>query len=212
MSIQEKKQKHKEDFRSKILDAAKKLFVEEGIEATSIRKIAKAIAFSPTTIYLYYKDKSDIVYALHLEGFSLLRSQMQVLMHVENPFERLIAIGKAYLSFAVNEPGYYELLFMMKEPMQFLEDQCIDGEWEEGDRVFDLLQETIQDCQKAGFFTGMDTSTLSLQAWSTVHGIASLFISGHLKKMNNLLFAAADEATFLENTFQLYVNMLKRLK
>lgn len=212
MIVQKNKQKHKEDFRSKILDAAKKLFVEEGIEATSIRKIAKAIAFSPTTIYLYYKDKSDIVFALHLEGFSLLRSQMEVLMHVEDPFERLIAIGKAYLSFAITEPSYYELLFMMKEPMQFLDAQCVDSEWEEGDRVFDMLQSTVMDCQRAGFFKGMDTSTLSLQAWSTVHGIASLFISGHLKKVNNLFLTARDEATFLENTFQLYINMLKRLK
>ncbi|MFD2598850.1 TetR/AcrR family transcriptional regulator [Sphingobacterium corticis] len=212
MSKQEQKRRYKEDFRSRILNAAKKLFVEEGIEATSIRKIANAISFSPTTIYLYYKDKSDIVYALHLEGFSLLRQQMQVLMHVEHPFERLKAIGKAYLSFAVSEPGYYELLFMKKEPMQFLDDNCVESEWEEGDRVFEMLQETIKSCQEQGYFKNMDTSTLSLQAWSTAHGIASLFISGHLKKMNNLIFSAAEESVFLESTFQLYVNMLERIK
>ncbi|VTQ03121.1 TetR/AcrR family transcriptional regulator [Sphingobacterium daejeonense] len=71
----EKKLKHKEDLRTLILEAAKKLFVQEGYEATSIRKIAKEIGFSPTTIYLYYKDKSDIVYALHQVGFGILRDR-----------------------------------------------------------------------------------------------------------------------------------------
>ncbi|MFD2744013.1 MULTISPECIES: TetR/AcrR family transcriptional regulator [Sphingobacterium] len=212
MSVQDKKLKHKEDFRIKILSAAKKLFVEEGIEATSIRKIAKEVGISPTTIYLYYKDKQDIVYALHLEGCSLLRTQMQALMHVDHPFERLKAIGKAYLSFAVNESGYYELLFVMKEPMQFLADRGEGSVWEEGDRVFEMLIATIKDCQQEGFFVGMDTQTLSLQAWSTVHGIASLFLSGHLEKLNNLLFSEASKAEFLERTFQLYVSMLETIK
>lgn len=212
MSVQEKKLKHKEDSRSKILAAAKKLFVEEGIEATSIRKIAKEVDISPTTIYLYYKDKRDIVYALHLEGCSLLRTRMEVLMHVDHAFERLKAIGKAYLSFAVTEPGYYELMFMMKEPMQFLDDHGGEDYWEEGDRVFEMLIATIKDCQQEGFFKGMDAQTLSLQAWSTVHGMASLFLSGHLKQLNNLLFSEALEAEFLERTFQLYVSMLERIK
>ena len=76
-----------------VLEAAKKLFVQEGYEATSIRKIAKEIGFSPTTIYLYYRDKNDIAYALHQEGFLLLRDRFMALMSVDNPFERLKAIG-----------------------------------------------------------------------------------------------------------------------
>ena len=87
----EKKIKQKEDLRTVILEAAKKLFVQEGYEATSIRKIAKEIGFSPTTIYLYYKDKSDIVYALHQVGFGMLKDQFLPLMAVEDPFERLKA-------------------------------------------------------------------------------------------------------------------------
>ena len=54
MGIKERKLKHKEDLKQSILDAAKKLFIKEGYEATSIRKIAAEIEFSPTTIYLYY--------------------------------------------------------------------------------------------------------------------------------------------------------------
>ena len=59
MGIKERKLKHKEDLKQSILDAAKKLFLTDGYGATSIRKIAAEIEFSPTTIYLYYKDKAE---------------------------------------------------------------------------------------------------------------------------------------------------------
>ena len=52
MGIAERKSKQKEELRQNILDAAKRLFLKEGYHATSIRKIAKEIEFSPTTIYL----------------------------------------------------------------------------------------------------------------------------------------------------------------
>ncbi|HMR19028.1 MAG TPA: WHG domain-containing protein, partial [Sphingobacterium sp.] len=183
------------------------------IEATSIRKIAKEIEFSPTTIYLYYKDKSDIVYALHQEGFNLLRARAAPLMLVDHPFERLKAIGKAYLAFAMEEPDFYEVIFMKKEPIAFLDSHTVACEWEEGDMVFDLLRQTILDCQRHGYFKDINADVMSLQAWSTAHGIASLFVTGHLKKMSNLFIeTTVDEKTFLDRTFQVYVSMLEKLK
>lgn len=212
MGIKERKQRYKEDFRVKILEAAKKLFVQEGIEATSIRKIAKEIEFSPTTIYLYYKDKSDIVYALHQEGFSILRQRMDPLIHVENPFERLKALGKAYLAFAMEEPDFYEVLFMKKEPMEFLDNNCVESEWEEGERVFDLLQQTVRDCQQIGHFQAIDAGLLSLQAWSSVHGLASLFITGHFQKLGEMSNLMVDFDVLLDSTFQIYISILEKLK
>ncbi|MDP2160985.1 MAG: TetR/AcrR family transcriptional regulator, partial [Flavobacterium sp.] len=52
-----------------ILQAAKKLFVEQGVENTTIRKIASEIEYSVGTVYVYYKDKNDILHDLHTQGF-----------------------------------------------------------------------------------------------------------------------------------------------
>ena len=117
MGIKERKEKHKEELKLKILDSAKSLFLKQGYEATSLRKIAEQVEISPTTIYLYYKDKSDIIYALHQEGFKLLGAQFLVLQQVEDPFERLKAMGRIYMSFALENPDFYELMFIMKEPL-----------------------------------------------------------------------------------------------
>jgi len=196
----------------RILEAAKKLFVQEGYEATSIRKIAKEIEFSPTTIYLYYKDKNDIMYALHKEGFTMLREKFQVLMSVEHPYERLKAIGKTYIEFGLHNPEFYEVMFIMKEPMAFIDSNCAEDEWPEGQRVFDFLEQTISDCQEMGYFKGMPAQVLALQAWLLVHGLVCAYISRHLIKLSTKLNPDIEVVDLVNHVFQSYVYFLEKTK
>jgi Transcriptional regulator len=216
MGIKERKERHKEDLKARILEAAKKLFIKDGYDATSIRKIAAEIEFSPTTIYLYYKDKSDIAYALHQEGFALLRERFVALQYVERAFDRLKAMGGAYLRFAVDHPDFYELMFVMKEPMQYLSEHHPEDEWPEGERVFDGLMATIADCQAEGYFRDIPTAEMAMLAWVTVHGLCSLFISGHFKHVAEKECSPAIEGlgteAFLETIFTSYVRTLEKLK
>src|SRR4051812_30485147 len=101
MTVAKRKEKQKEELRAKILQSARELFMEMGYEHTSIRNIAEKIDYSPTTIYLYFKDKDDVFYALHQEGFTILNQYFKSLEHVSNPFERLKATAKAYIQFAI---------------------------------------------------------------------------------------------------------------
>lgn len=212
MGIKERKTRHKEDLRKRILDAAKKLFVTAGYEATSIRKIAKEIEFSPTTIYLYYRDKSDIIYALHQEGFQMLRQDFQPLMQVEAPFERLKALGKCYINFALTHPDFYDVMFMMKDPMQHLQINCVEAAWEEGERVFDFLLRTVRDCQDAGYFKELDPVHVAIQAWSTVHGLCALYVSGHLKSMMDVVLGEDEHERMIESAFRVLVHYLESTK
>src|ERR1043165_3144224 len=177
MGIQERKTRHKEDLKKSILDAAKKVFLEHGYDATSIRKIAAEIEFSPTTIYLYYKDKNEIAHALHEEGFKMLSERFSVLAHVEHPFERLKAMGRIYMQFALENKDFYEIMFVMKEPIK---EACIEDDWDEGKRAFTTLLNTIKDCQTAGYFTDFEPNAFSLVVWSTMHGLCTMKIHGQL--------------------------------
>jgi len=214
MGIKERKERHREELKALILQAAKKLFVTQGYEATSIRRIAAEIEFSPTTIYLYYKDKSDIAYTLHQEGFGLLRERFAGLVHVEDPFERLKAMGRGYIQFAIDHPDFYELMFIMKEPMQFLQAHHPEKEWPEGERVFDTLMQTVEECQTQGYFAEMNAHDAALLSWSIVHGLCSLHITSHFKHIAEQCRAAAgiDLDTLLERVFQTYVQLLERCR
>lgn len=212
MGIKERKERHREDLKQLILDTAKALFTRYGYEATSIRKIAAEIEFSPTTIYLYYKDKNDIMYALHQEGFKLLAQKFSSLIYVEHPFERLKAMGRNYMQFALENSDFYELMFIMQEPMQFLDTHCDKVEWLEGFNTFNYLLKTIQDCQGHGYFKGQELETFALLVWSTMHGLCSLAIRGHLDHIVKAHQFFDDGSKAMEASFESFVKVLEGVK
>lgn len=174
MTIANRKERQKEELKAKILEAAKELFIEKGYEQTSIRNIAERIEYSPTTIYLYFKDKDDIFYALHQEGFRLLNQYFRVLENVADPFERLKTIMKAYIKFALENREFYDLMFISRAPMNALKEDC--EEWDEGKKSFEALVNTVTQCMELGYFEFMDPEHVSFTLWSMVHGVCSLEI------------------------------------
>ena len=184
MTISTRKERQKEELKGKILQAAKELFMVKGFEDTSIRNIAEKIEYSPTTIYLYFKDKDDIFCELHKEGFTLLNQYFRPLAHVSDPFERLKAINKAYIAFAMENGEFYDLMFIIRSPM----DSIVKGEsdWEEGTRAFEFLVNTINECKAQGYFPGMQTEIVAFTVWSMVHGIASLEIRNRCSVVESL--------------------------
>jgi AcrR family transcriptional regulator len=171
MGIEDRKQREREEMQALILDAAKTLFVERGFEATSMRAIAEKIEYSPATIYLYYKDKNALIQDLHTEGFMRMNKDMGVLQFVRDPFERLIAMGRAYVQFSLENPDYYELMFIMHKPLQGLEKP---EEWKMGALTFEALIGVVEECQVQGRFQGKEPLRLSFLIWSCVHGICAL--------------------------------------
>src|SRR5580698_8068358 len=101
MGIAERKEKQKTEIRKLILDASIKLFVEEGFESVTIRRIAEIIEYSPTTVYLYFKDKDEIFYSLHDIGFEKMREFNANLDTIGNPLVRLHKMGENYLRFGM---------------------------------------------------------------------------------------------------------------
>lgn len=174
MTITKRKERQKEELKGKILQAAKELFMQKGFEDTSIRSIAEKIEYSPTTIYLYFKDKDAIFCELHREGFALLNQYFRPLAYVAEPYERLKAINKAYISFALENGEFYDLMFIINAPMESIKKD--ESDWEEGKRAFGFLVNTIQECIDRGYFVNMKTEVLAFTVWSMVHGIASLEI------------------------------------
>lgn len=173
MGTKDRKEREREELKGLILKAAREIFLEKGYDQTSIRNIADRIEYSPGTIYLYFKDKDTIFHALQQEGFQLLKQQIAVLQAVKDPFERLMAMGRIYLDFAMECADYYDLMFVIRAPMNVLkEDDC----WDEGQSAFDLLIHVVQECMQQGRFKGHDVEELSYVIWATLHGMATIAI------------------------------------
>lgn len=204
MGIAERKAKEKEDLRSLILQGARTLFVEKGIEQTTIRSIADGINYSVGTVYVYFKDKSAILHALHTQGFTELSGHFAVLSSVDSPMERLKAMGKVYIKFAIENPDMYDLMFSVKAPMAFL--SAMNEEWTEGKATFGALRTTVSQCMEAGHFSGHALEPMAFMIWSLVHGMCSLEI-GHRAKGVNL----KDPNAIVDQAYDEFLKIMDKL-
>jgi AcrR family transcriptional regulator len=206
MGLIDRKEREKVEMKRQILDAARSLFLDQGFEKTSIRNIAEVIEYSAGTIYLYFKDKNEILFALHVEAFSVLMQAMQAgIMGETDPFERLISLGKHYLKYAFENPELYDLMFVMTAPMETLE--CREEIWCDGERAFETLKFVVGDCIEAGYFKDAENETISVMVWSLVHGLATL----HLRR-RTMIFPEIKRIKLLEDAFTQFTEILKTYK
>lgn len=173
MGIAERKEKQKLEIRKMILDASMKLFVEEGFEHVTIRKIADIIEYSPTTVYLYFKDKNEILYALHEIGFQKMVAMNSNLAEIENPLMRLYKMGENYIEFGLTNPEFYDVMFIQNAPMEVL-DEMENCDWTHGEHALEALKQTVAACMEQGFLKKGNVEAAAMAIWSMVHGMVSL--------------------------------------
>ncbi len=205
MSTAERKAREKEALKMLILKGAKKLFLERGIEQTTIRNIADEIDYSVGTVYVYFKDKNAILHDLHSIGFQELGGYFTELFAIKNPMERLRKMGFTYLKFAMENSEMYDLMFIVKAPMEFIESTEKQA-WTEGADTFNALKKTVEECMNEGHFEGHSLEALSFMIWSLVHGMCCLEIRQRTKGVK---FSNPD--TILSEGYNEYLKIIKKL-
>jgi len=178
MSIAERKEREKEEMRRNILAAALKLFREKGYDAVSIRNIADAIEYSPATIYLYFRDKSEIFAALQFEAASVMRDHFLPVAQLEDPWERLVDFGRRYIDFGLKHSNLYDLIFIIRASMEHVENQDC---WALGMTTHQFFVQTVQACVDARYFKSTDTETIAYTLWCHAHGLVALFVRERMR-------------------------------
>ncbi|MFK7935060.1 MAG: TetR/AcrR family transcriptional regulator [Saprospiraceae bacterium] len=173
-----KTEKEREELRQLILDEAERTFIAEGYVATSLRKIAKRIGYSAGTIYLHFDNKDNLFYAVQERAFTAFHNYLAPLSEVD-PLSRIRQAGDRYLSFALKNPEYYDLMFIHSAPMNAIKETA---GWQLGTKTFDLLERTVQECMDEGYMTPADSETVAFMIWSAVHGMCSLYIRERLTR------------------------------
>src|SRR6476659_4536510 len=116
MGSTERREREREEIRARILDAARELFISEGYDAVTMRKIAQRIEYTPTAIYFHFKDKAALLRELCGVDFLALQKKLLGLEKVNDPIEKLQRLGQAYIEFALEHPNHYRLMFMTPMP------------------------------------------------------------------------------------------------
>ncbi|MGE5645615.1 MAG: TetR/AcrR family transcriptional regulator [Acidobacteriota bacterium] len=170
MGVIERRARHKEALRQQILDAAREVFVTEGYESVSMRKIADKIEYSPTTIYLYFKDKAELLNCLCEEILMRLGQEIEKTPPAPEPIAQLKQGMRVYINFGVNNPHDYRVAFMTSP-------RADPSQRPVSRRVFGYLRQDVARCIEAGKFRPVDLEMAAQVLWSAAHGITSLMVT-----------------------------------
>jgi len=177
MGSKQRREREKEALRQEILDAARELFVTEGYENVSMRRVAEKIEYSPTTIYLYFEDKASLLYAICEETFARLAKRMEAITRdSDEPIEALRAGCRAYVDFGLKNPNHYKVTFI-NHPRHPGDDKRHLKEASMGMKCYGNLRAGVEACIKADKFRQTDVEAVTQMIWAGGHGITSLLIT-----------------------------------
>ncbi len=179
MGVKERRAREKSETRDKILDAARELFLSEGYEGVSMRRLAEKIEYSPTAIYVYFADKSQLFHELCREDFAHLQEVMTSSAMPTDPIARLRQIGRNYMEFGVRYPNHYKFIFMTPHPPHEPDEQDREIMGNPEEDAYALLKWAVQQAIDAGRFRAelQDAELISQTLWASVHGVISLHIA-----------------------------------
>ena len=167
-----RRQRQKAEVRQAILTAASELFLEGGLEGFSLRGVAERVGYSATTVYLYFDNKDDLLFAVSLEGFEQFGQALKNAYDtVTDPSARIGAIGRAYIAFGVAHPAHYRLMFM--ERGEFLAKENPNEQKPTIDS-FDILVQAVLEAHAAGVLSTQEPLSLVYTLWAAVHGLVAL--------------------------------------
>jgi len=191
MGISERKKREKAKMQRLILDTANTLFMKGGLQNISIRKIADNIEYSPATLYLYFKDKDEIINSLRDKSTSDFIKKLEEYSFIKDYFGRLKNLSNSWIDFAVSQPDKYNLLFLNNKKIS--EDKIYEY-------IHPIILQSISDNRIQRMPVHEGTTILI----SFLHGLSLLMINEKfdLKSMSEL-------KEYAENIINRFLNNLR---
>jgi len=165
-----------------IIDAARQIIRESGVDALSMRAIAEQIDYSPAGLYEYFGSKEEIVAAVCTQNFERFSRRLGQVDTTLPPTEYILELGLSYIDFAMRNPDSFLLMFTTfplaqlnrQQPAEMVQEMMAD------DSTFTILVSGVQRGIDAGIYhpkPGFGVVELAYSLWSLVHGLAMLRVT-----------------------------------
>jgi AcrR family transcriptional regulator len=180
VSVKERRLRQKSLLRQEILDAARDILVREGYDGLSMRKVAEKIEYSPTAIYLHFKDRDDLVFCVCEQLMGGLVKELQRV--AERHADPLVALEKGlrrYVEFGLKHPQHYQATFGIAHGHDPEKDARYQEPGTMAMQAFGFLRRLVAECvkqKKLAKLAKVDVHNASCALWAGIHGITSLLI------------------------------------
>jgi len=166
------------ELRNEILRAAAFIVEDCGPDCVTMRQVAERIGYSPTTIYLYFRDKSALLRASVHAAFEELTQACDAAAVGPRALDELRQRSRAYVVWGIMHPGHYRLMFEYSEELQFS-----DEDFETMRQSLSWQNGVVQAAVVAGELpANCDVSGVARAVWAALHGATSLAVSRRLSE------------------------------
>jgi AcrR family transcriptional regulator len=177
--------------REKILVHASDLFLKDGLEGFSMRKLARRVGVTAPALYRHFESKEALVFAVLGEAYRRMARHLYAALEGQTPRDRLRLAGEGYVTFALEHPRLYDALFASPELVGIAE---LPPDVEaQGCAVGRFWNDRIRECMDVGILRRADPEAVGLTLWAHAHGLISLHARGLLMPGED-----ADSAAFMD--------------
>ncbi len=162
--------------RKKIAEAAQELYLRDGVDGISMRKVAEMCGVSAPAIYRHFRNKEEMLSEIVVEALRVLEGYLRPgLEAAGTPYDRLLGMTEGYLSFALEQPRYFDFAFLVPSPETEPIPQEID---KRNFSTFKVAIEQVAACIEQGILGEDDPLETSIIVWAEVHGLVTLYRTG----------------------------------
>jgi AcrR family transcriptional regulator len=182
------------NFRDRLCEIAASIFVELGHDGFNMRELARRLGVSAMTPYRYFKNKSEIFAAVRARAFGRFAEHLEMAHATPgSPLEKSIAMGHAYVQFALQDQAHYRLMFDLSQPQIDSVPELTQQEL----RARNVMTDHARFLVDEGVFEG-DPELIGQVLWSALHGVVVLHLAGKLN--------AAEFSRVLSETMRVLTN------
>ena len=177
MGLSERKRNELENLKQQVLDIAEEIFVTEGAQHVTMRRIAASVGYAQTVLYRLFENKNDLMDHLIARGYEGVRARYDDVLKRENlnPLETLTGVLDEYVEYALEHPNHYQMWFETGN-LRSEKKRLVLSHGRLEFVVFQTWIDCIESCSKAGLFKGQDSLEVFQILWARVHGLISLRI------------------------------------
>jgi AcrR family transcriptional regulator len=180
MGSEQRREREKDEVKTRILDAARELFAEEGVAAVTMRRISDQLEYTPGALYRHFPDKAALLEALVMTDYAAFSAAFAALAEIADPLERIRQAGRAYISFGLSHPHHYQLLFMTRPPDAAPDTPAVHPiPSDPRTDAYEFMQRAVLEATQRGQLrTALaETEAVTRSLWAGVHGVVSLAIT-----------------------------------
>jgi AcrR family transcriptional regulator len=162
--------------QDKILASACELYLSDGLEGFSMRKLAKTVGVTAPALYRHFASKEEVLMAVMAEAYRMFAQYLYRALGGRTPEERFGRAAMEYANFALEHPEMYEMLYV--SPHHLGIDELPDNVAEVAAATGQFWEDRVRECVEAGILKHDDPDALSVTMWAHAHGLISLYLKG----------------------------------